>query len=248
MRNVRLEVVSLPGRGTFSLTSKRTAGLTMAVVASLIAVSCTCPLASLSAPPAKATSTPTKTPKPSSSPMPTQTAVPPPTPTSTVTFTATEASTVTPMDTPTHTPVPPLATAQPPTSTPTRAHPSPTSAPKWDFAYLEGSMETRPNCGSVYLEGEIRNSAGVPMDGITVRLRWWDHVEYELSGLAGGHSSGKWGFSPLSPDQNRAYQSFFLDIVESSSNPVPLSLELPVEMVNCSQAGQFTNIIFASAR
>lgn len=220
----------------------------MGVVVSLIAVSCTCPLASLTAPPANATSTPTKTPKPSSSPMPTQTPVPPATPTSTVTFTPTEAPTVTPMDTPSQTPVPPTATAPPPTPTPTRAHPSPTSAPKWDFTYLEGSMETQPNCGSVYLEGETRNSAGVPMDGITVRLRWWDNVEYELSGLAGGHSSGKWGFSPLSPDQNRAYQSFILDIVESSSHPVPLSPEWRVEMVDCSQAGQFTNIIFVSSR
>lgn len=109
-------------------------------------------------------------------------------------------------------------------------------------------METQPNCGSIYLEGEIMNSAGVPMDGVTVRLRWWDNVEYELSGLAGGHSSGKWGFSPLSPDQNRAYQSFFLDIVESRANPFPLSQELHVEMVDCSQAGQFTNIIFVSSR
>ncbi len=220
----------------------------MGVVASLIAVGCTCPLAFLTAPPANATSTPTKTPKPSSSPIPTQTPVPPATPTSTVTFTPTEAPTAAPMDTPTWTPVPPTATALPPAPTPTQARPSPTPAPRWDFTYLEGSMETEANCGSIYLEGEIRNSAGVPMDGITVRLRWWDNVEYELSGLAGGHSSGKWGFSPLSPDQNRAYQSFFLDIVESRANPVPLSQELPVEMVDCSQAGQFTNIIFASAR
>jgi hypothetical protein len=109
-------------------------------------------------------------------------------------------------------------------------------------------METQSNCGSIYLEGEIRNSAGVPMDGITVRLRWWDNEDYELSGLAGGHSPGKWGFCPLSPDQNRAYQSFFLDIVESRANPVPLSEALHVEMVDCSQAGQFTNIIFVSTK
>jgi hypothetical protein len=109
-------------------------------------------------------------------------------------------------------------------------------------------MEKHANCGSVYLEGEIRNSAGAPLDGVTVRLRWWDNVEYELSGLAGGHSPGKWGFSPLSPDQNRAYQSFILDIVESRYNPVPLSEELHVEMVDCRQAGQFTEITFVSTR
>jgi hypothetical protein len=79
-------------------------------------------------------------------------------------------------------------------------------------------------------------------------LRWWDNVEYELSGLAGGHSPGKWGFSPLSPDQNRAYQPFVLDIVQSEANPVPLSEELHVDMVNCREAGQFTEITFIKAR
>jgi hypothetical protein len=71
-------------------------------------------------------------------------------------------------------------------------------------------------------------------------------VEYELSGTAGGHSPGKWGFSPLSQDQNRAYQLFTLDIVESQANPVPLSEGLSVEMVSCSLAGQFTEITFVS--
>jgi hypothetical protein len=220
----------------------------MGVVASLIAVSCTCPLVSLTAPPASTTPTPTKTPKPSANLIPTQTPVPPATPTWMPTPVPTEAPTVTPRDTPTRTPVPPTVAVPPPTPTPTRPLASPTLAPRWDFVYLEGSMEARPNCGSIYLEGEIRNAAGVALDGITVRLRWWDNVEYELSGLAGGHSPGKWGFSPLSPDQNRAYQRFLLDIVESRSNPVPLSQELQIEMVDCSQAGQFTNIIFVSAR
>jgi hypothetical protein len=109
-------------------------------------------------------------------------------------------------------------------------------------------MTSQPNCGSVYLEGEVVDQAGEPLDGITVRLRWWDNVEYELSGAAGGHSPGKWGFSPLSPDQNRAYQPFILDVVGSQSDPVPLSEELHVNMVNCSEAGQFTHITFVSRR
>jgi hypothetical protein len=107
-------------------------------------------------------------------------------------------------------------------------------------------MRTNANCGSVYLEGEIANRDGEPLDGITLRLRWWDNVEYELSGTAGGHSPGKWGFSPLSQDQNRAYQPFILDIVESQANPIPLSEKLAVEMVDCSEAGQFTEITFVS--
>ena len=109
-------------------------------------------------------------------------------------------------------------------------------------------MQQHPNCGSVYLEGEVTHQSGEPRDGITIRLRWWDNVEYELSGLAGGHSPGKWGFSPISPDQNRAHQPFILDIVESRDNPVPLSEELHVNMVDCSQAGQFINITFVFIR
>jgi hypothetical protein len=109
-------------------------------------------------------------------------------------------------------------------------------------------MTLQPNRGSIYLEGEVANQAGEPLDGITVRLRWWDNVEYELSGAAGGPSPGKWGFSPLPPDQNRAYQAFIMDIVNNRGNPVPLSDEPHVDMANCSEAGQFTNIIFASRR
>jgi hypothetical protein len=142
--------------------------------------------------------------------------------------------------------VPPTSTARPPTATPTHKPPSPLPTPSWAYEYLEGSMEQHPNCGSVYLEGEVTNQGGDPLDGITVRLRWWDNVEYELSGTAGGHSPGKWGFSPLSPDQNRAHQPFVLDIVESRANPVPLSEELHVNMVDCSQAGQFINITFVA--
>lgn len=109
---------------------------------------------------------------------------------------------------------------------------------------MENSMQAQPNCGSVYLEGEIVGVGGEPVDGITMRLRWWDNVEYDLSGPAAGHSPGKWGFSPLSPDQNLRHQPFVLDIVESQANPVPRSDELHVGMVDCSQAGQFTNITF----
>lgn len=110
---------------------------------------------------------------------------------------------------------------------------------------MENSTEARPNCGTVYLEGTIVGVGGEPVDGITVRLRWWDQVAYDMSGAAGGHSPGKWGFAPLSPDQNRAYQLFLIDIVESQANPVPISDELRIEMVDCSQEGQFTDITFA---
>ena len=222
--------------------------LAMAVLAAMITIACSCPLLSLASPPAKTTPTPTKTAKPSASPSPSRTATPEYTPSQTATKPPTETATVMSTDTPTQTLVPATSTPRPPTGTPTRTLPSPTSTPGWEFTYLENSMTLQPNCGSVYLESEVANQPGEPLDGITVRLRSWDNVEYELSGAAGGHSPGKWGFSPLSPDQNRAYQAFILDIVDNRGNPVPLSEELHVDMANCSEAGQSTNIIFVSRR
>jgi hypothetical protein len=109
-------------------------------------------------------------------------------------------------------------------------------------------MQAQPNCGSVYLEGRFVDRAGDPVDGVTVRLRWWENIDHDLSGLAGGHSPGKWGFSPLSPDQNWHYQPFILDVVESQANSVPLSAELQIDMVDCRQAGQFTDITFVRNR
>ena len=221
-------------------------GTTLSVM--MTAVACSCPLASFFSPAGEATPTPTKTPRPSSSPTATHTPTPADTPIPTAANTPTETATGAPTGTPTATVIPPTATAPPPVATATRPGPSATTAPTWQFEYMKDSMEVEANCGSVYLEGAVVYRDGQPLDGITVRLRWWDNVEYELSGQPGGHSAGKWGFSPLSPEQNRAYQPFMLDIVESQANPVPLSEELRVEMVDCSQAGQFTNITFVGTR
>jgi hypothetical protein len=215
----------------------------------MVCIGISCPLVSCTSPAAKTTPTPTKTARPAItiSPSPSHTPRAADTPIPTATSLPTDTPTVMPTSTATFTPVPPpVATVPPPTPTFTIVPPSATSGPTWAFVYLENSIRTNANCGSVYLEGEITNRDGDPLDGITVRLRWWDNVEYELSGTAGGHSSGKWGFSPLSQDQNRAYQPFILDVVESQANPIPLSEELAVEMIDCSQAGQFTEITFVS--
>lgn len=237
------------------MNPKKAMVLALAVVGMMTAISCTCTLASLVSPTSTATPTPTKTPEPSLTPTPADTPTTAETPTPEVTDTPTQVPTPEVTDAPTSTAVPPAdtphlptATPAPPTATPTDRNPPPTPTPIWEFVYLENTMVSEPNCGSVYLEGEITGVGGESVDGITVRLRWWDNVEYELSGTAGGHSPGKWGFSPLELVQNRRYQPFIIDIVESQANPVPRSDELQVEMVDCSQAGQFTNIIFVYNR
>jgi hypothetical protein len=109
-------------------------------------------------------------------------------------------------------------------------------------------MIAQPNCGSVYLHGKITGVGGEPVDGRTVRLRWWDNVAVDLSGAPGGNDPGAWGFSPLSQDQFEFYQPFIIDIVVSETNPVPISNEAHIEFTHCSIAGQFTNITFSYAR
>jgi len=109
-------------------------------------------------------------------------------------------------------------------------------------------MVQAPNCGTVYLKGKITGVGGEPVDGRTVRLRWWDNVAFTISGSPGGYAPGEWGFSPLSQEQFHSYQLFIVDIVESEANPVPISDEAHIEMDDCDIAGQFTNITFEYAR
>lgn len=205
------------------------------------------------------TSTPAP-PTPTDSPTPTLTATPEPTPSSTlVVAIPTVTHTTTPgTATATLTPGTPTGTAGPASATPTTppVEPTSTSTPTmtptiestWEFVYVEGSVIAQPNCGSVYLHGKITGVGGEPVDGRTVRLRWWDNVAFNLSGAPGGNNPGAWGFAPLSPDQFHSHQPFILDIIANEANPVPISNEALIEFTHCSIAGQFTNITFVYAR
>jgi hypothetical protein len=204
-------------------------------------------------------------PTPTDTPQPTHTYTPEPIPTNTIVIVPpTVTHTNTPVQ-PTSTPLPPTATftpggptetVPPPTATPTTPAPEPTSTPTmtptvigdWDFLYVEGSVIAEVNCGSVYLHGKITGIGGEPVDGRTVRLRWWDNTAFNVSGSAGGHDPGAWGFSPLSQEQFHSHQPFIVDIVESEANPVPISNEALMEFTDCGVAGQFTNITFAYAQ
>lgn len=210
------------------------------------------------------TSTPVA-PTPTNTPEPTSTGALEPTATSTLVVapqTPTQTNTPAP---PSSTPLPPTATPSqgaptatvpPPTVTPTTPAAEPTSTPPptatptvegaWDFSYVEGSVIAQPNCGSVYLHGKITGVGGEPVDGRTVRLRWWDRVAFNLSGSP--NNPGAWGFSPLSQEQFQSYQPFIIDIVESQANPVPISNEARIEFTEACTAGQFTDITFAYAR
>ncbi len=132
-----------------------------ATLATMITMSCTCPLASLIAPSPSVTPTPTKTPKPSQVPTDTATPTPEDSPTSTTTEVPTNTPTVVATDTPTQTPVPPAPTRPPATATPTRrpATPTPrppTATPTVSYQYsLAAPVEYWPDCAMTSLEGTV---------------------------------------------------------------------------------------------
>jgi len=226
---------------------------TAALVAVLVMVSLLgCSLTSFIGSPT-ATPTSTRTPKPTFTPTSTHS----PTPVHSPTPTATDTPTVTPTpevtDTPTPTTVPPTATRRPATATPTRRPatptpktPPPTPKPIYDFRYVAGSLRAFTNCGTVYFKGSIKGMGGAPVDGRIVRLRFFDNVAFDTSGV--GQSPGDWGFSPLAPEMYHAPITFLIDIVSSQSNPQPQSDTVQIDFVNCEASGQFENIVFEYTR
>jgi hypothetical protein len=188
-----------------------------------------------------ATSSPTKLTEPT---ITNTMVVPPVTSTSTVEA-STPTSTAVIVPTATLTTGAPTATSVPPTPTSTLT-PTATATPEvsYEFRY-SGTMESAPNCGTVYMRGLITGVGGEPVDGRTVRLRFADRVAYRISGE--GESPGVWGFSPLAPQNYHSPFTFLIDVVESQSNPVGQSDVAEIQFTDCSVAGQFTNIVFVYA-
>lgn len=143
--------------------------------------------------------------------------------------------------------VPPTPTPRPrpPTNTPAPATPPPptnTPAPQFPYSYVQGSMAAAPNCGTVYFRGKIVDASGNPINGVTVELEFFGHRVYRVSGV--GESGGEWGFAPLAMEQYKTRIPFHIRVVESESNPQPLSDVVTIDFSDCAQAGQFTNIVF----
>ncbi len=141
-----------------------------------------------------------------------------------------------------HTPSPlPTATRRPPPTTTPQA-PIPTSVPPHEFRYVQGSMRSFSNCGSVYLKGKIVSAGGQPVNGKTVRLRFAGTVIYRVSG--GSRNPGEWEFSPLFLHDYHSPLTFVIDVVESEANPRPQSHTVEIHFTDCDLAGQFENIVF----
>lgn len=203
-------------------------------------------------PPEVAVVTPTPTRTPTFTPLSTYTPTPILTPSPTNTRVVPTATTR-PTSTPTFTPAPPTPTFTPvlptPTSPPTATPvpPTPTNTPTftpipYEFMYQQGSMQMAPNCGTVYIEGMILDQAGAAMNGVTVRMQFFDNTAYRVSGV--GQSQGIWGFAPLAMDMYHTPVTFYVQLVKSQSDPTPRSDVVTINFTKCDTAGQFTNITF----
>ncbi len=173
--------------------------------------------------------------------------IPTPSPTLTHTPTSTDTPTPTPTPTPLLTPTP---TDTPVVPTPTPAPtftPTSTPIPSYEFMYEEGSMQTAPNCGAVYLRIKVVGVGGEPVNDTTVRLQWVDFTDRKITGR-GGEPAGEVGFTPLGPESYHSPIDFHIQLVQSPSDPTPRSNEKIVHFVDCATAGQFTNIKFVYQR
>ena len=169
--------------------------------------------------------------------IPTPSPTPTHTPSGTVTPTPSPTPTSTPLTlTPTNTRVVPLPTATP-TFTPT-----PTPTPSYEFMYEEGSMQTAPNCSTVYLKINVVGVGGEPVNDIAVRLQWAGFTDHKITGQ--GEPAGEVGFTPLGSDHYHSPIDFHIQLVQSPSDPTPRSNEKIVHFTDCATAGAFTNIKF----
>lgn len=211
----------------------RTAGVAV-VLSALFAAACLGGIFGAAQVPPTATFPPTRTPRPTATPTFTPTITPSPT----ATFTPTPTETPTPTRTPTRTRPPYTPTPRP---TPT---PVPTPTPAFDF--YPTSINQAPNCGTVYMEGYIRDAAGNPINGVWYQLTlyWLDesgNANYVLTDRkqSGGRAPGLWGFAPLNPANYHKPFRFVVQIIESPDNPRPLSPAVVIDHRDCNQAGQY---------
>lgn len=136
------------------------------------------------------------------------------------------------------------------TATPTRppAPPTPTTTRSpYSFYYVAGSAQqlSRPGCPAPSIEGRVLDAAGVGVQGVWVRLEWWNNLQDKLTG-----DNGEFGFAPLAVEHFADAVSFKLTLIRSPSNPTPLSPTASLNFPGCYQGDHdgFTNILFKAVQ
>ena len=148
-------------------------------------------------------------------------------------------------------PTPPSSSSSPvPSATftvagqPTTAPPPTATPPPFPFHYVEGNRVEELQCTQPYLQGWLKDAAGAPLNGVTIRWQYWNKSEYAISGDESLYwQPGEFKFTYYAEDPGLE-TDFVLQAVESADNLVPLSEPLQIHYAGCDTMGQITNIVF----
>jgi LysM repeat protein len=153
-----------------------------------------------------------------------------------------------PNPTPTRAAAAPTATPRPQAPAPTATRPAPTATTQqYPYVYVEGSMqEDVRGCSNLAVEGVIQDAAANPVTG-RVTIRWRLGGLEPLYWVTGNpmEKTGVFKFSVIPGQVYHGTKTSVLEIVESESNPAPLSAPLTWEILDCTVGPEFfSNIIF----
>jgi tetratricopeptide (TPR) repeat protein len=137
-----------------------------------------------------------------------------------------------------------------PTATPTRPSgpptPTPTRSP-YSFYYVTGSAQPlrRPGCPAPSIQGRVLDAGGVGLQGMWVRLEWWNNRDEKLTGY-----DGEFGFAPLAIEHFADAVPFKVTVIRSPGNPTPLSPTVALDFPGCHHAEHdgFTNVLFKAVQ
>jgi tetratricopeptide (TPR) repeat protein len=139
----------------------------------------------------------------------------------------------------------PASTATP-TQPPRPPTPTPTRSP-YSFHYVTGSAQplSRPGCPAPSIQGRVLDAAGIGLQGVWVRLEWWNNHEEKMTGY-----DGEFGFAPLSIEHFADAVPFKVTVIRSPGDPSALSPTITLDFPGCDHGDHsgFTNVIFKAVQ
>jgi LysM repeat protein len=137
---------------------------------------------------------------------------------------------------PTTPPAPPTPTKRPPTTTPQR----------YAYYYVEGTMQAQEKgCSDLGVQGMILDAVGNPITGrVTVKWQLGGYVDYWVTGDP-IEQPGAFKFMIFPGPIYHGTKTSTIQIVQSESNPTPLSEPLTWQVQDCIEGPElFVNVTF----
>ena len=141
----------------------------------------------------------------------------------------------------------PTATTPPPPAAPTATKPPPTPTTQtYQYEYVDGSMqEQEKGCSELGVQGVILDTAGRPITGqVTVKWQLDGYVDHRVTGDP-VEQPGTFKFFIFQGPIYHGTKTSTIQIVESESNPTPLSEPLTWQVLDCVDGPErFVDITF----